>query len=283
MTDRPDRAPPAAGDVPAQAQPGTSVPYAAWLRAQRAESRWVRLAQLCLVAGFLVLWEVCARKTWVNPLFTSYPSAVWAGFVAMVQEGGFFRHVAVTTTEIVVSFVVSTVAGVILAVLLWLQPFTRRVLAPFVVVVNAIPKIALVPIFYIWLGPTLSIYAIGISVSIFIVLIMMTDGFLETDPNQVKLVRAFGADTLQLLRLVILPRNVPTLISVMKANVGMSVVGVVVGEFQSAKAGLGYLITYGSQTFQMDRVIASVVVLALISIGAYFAVIGLEKSLVRYR
>lgn len=261
---------------------GLSRAYRLWLSAQRRDSVTVHAAQVLLVVMFFAIWEVAARNLWVNPLFTSYPSAVWAGFQAMVIEGELLHHVLVTVVEIVVSFVLSTLVGLALAVLLWLTPMLNRILAPFIVVVNAIPKIALVPIFYIWLGPVLSIYMIAVSVSIFIVLIVMLAGFEQTDPNKIKLARTFGCTQWQLLSKVVLPANLPTLISVLKGNVGLSLVGVIVGEFQSAKAGLGYLITYGSQTFQMDRVIASVTILAIISVFTYFAIIAFEKALARY-
>lgn len=261
---------------------GLSRAYRLWLSAQRRDSVTVHAAQVLLVVMFFAVWEVAARNLWVNPLFTSYPSAVWAGFQAMVIEGELLHHVLVTVVEIVVSFVLSTLVGLALAVLLWLTPMLNRILAPFIVVVNAIPKIALVPIFYIWLGPVLSIYMIAVSVSIFIVLIVMLAGFEQTDPNKIKLARTFGCTQWQLLSKVVLPANLPTLISVLKGNVGLSLVGVIVGEFQSAKAGLGYLITYGSQTFQMDRVIASVTILAIISVFTYFAIVAFEKALARY-
>lgn len=261
---------------------GLSRAYRLWLSAQRRDSVTVHAAQVLLVVMFFAIWEVAARNLWVNPLFTSYPSAVWAGFQAMVIEGELLHHVLVTVVEIVVSFVLSTLVGLALAVLLWLTPMLNRILAPFIVVVNAIPKIALVPIFYIWLGPVLSIYMIAVSVSIFIVLIVMLAGFEQTDPNKIKLARTFGCTQWQLLSKVVLPANLPTLISVLKGNVGLSLVGVIVGEFQSAKAGLGYLITYGSQTFQMDRVIASVTILAIISVFTYFAIVAFEKALARY-
>ncbi|MGD9942030.1 MAG: ABC transporter permease [Burkholderiaceae bacterium] len=267
---------------PSPTAPLPTAAYRRWLAAQRRDGIVVHVIQVLIVVVFFVVWEIAARSHWVNPLFTSYPTAVWAGFAAMVAEGELLHHVLVTIVEIVVSFVLSTLVGLALAVLLWLTPMLRRVMAPFIVVVNAIPKIALVPIFYIWLGPVLSIYMIAVSVSIFIVLIMMSAGFEQTDPNKIKLARTFGCTQWQLLTKVVLPANMPTLISVLKGNVGLSLVGVIVGEFQSAKAGLGYLITYGSQTFQMDRVIASVTILAVISVFTYFAIVAFEKALARY-
>jgi len=140
-----------------------------------------------------------------------------------------------------------------------------------------------VPIFYIWLGPELSIYGIAVAIAVFIVALMIFTGFRQTDPNKIKLVRTLGASRAQMLSKVVLPGSVPTLIAAMKANAALSLVGVIVGEFQSGKAGLGYLITYDSQIFQMDRVMVSVVLLGVISLAMYVAIQGLEALLMGRR
>ena len=149
--------------------------------------------------------------------------------------------------------------------------------------INAIPKIALVPIFYIWLGDMMSIYAMAVAVSVFVTVIMLYTGFQAIDPDKIKLVRLFSASRLQVLTKVVLPGSVPTMMSTLKVNIGLTLVGVVVGEFQSAKAGLGYLITYGSQIFQMNMVMSAIVVLAFISSLLFVAVQVLEAVILRRR
>jgi NitT/TauT family transport system permease protein len=257
--------------------PEPSPLYREWLSGRRIERWLVRLTQLALVALFLGLWEVAPRMHWVNPMLTSYPSAIWPSFLQMLQEGEIGLHTRTTIIETVVSFLISMALGTLVAFLLWLSPFVCRVLDPFFVVANAIPKIALVPIFYIWLGAEMSIYGIAVTISIFITLLMIYTGFTQTDPNKIKLLRTFGATNLQILSKVVLPSNVPTLIAALKANVGLSLVGVIVGEFQSAKAGLGYVIVYGSQIFKMDMVMTAIVILALISLALYGAIQYLER------
>ena len=158
------------------------------------------------------------------------------------------------------------------AVTLWLSNFLYKVVDPFIVVLNALPKIALVPIYYIWLGPLTSIYAMAITVSVFITIIMLYTGFRGIDPDKIKLARLFGASKWQVLTKIILPGSVPTMISVLKVNIGLSLVGVVVGEFQSAKIGLGHLIIYGSQIFQMNLVMVAIVILGILSIILFWAV-----------
>ena len=260
-----------------------SAEYSRWLRNQSRRRVLILSLQISLVAVVLVAWEVSARMLWVNPLLTSYPSAVARSMATMIQDGTLIRHTWVTLAETVISFAASTALGVLLAVWLWLTPTARRVLDPFLVVANAIPKIALVPIFYIWLGAQLSIYGIAISIAVFIVLLMVYTGFEQTDTNKVKLVRTFGGTKAQILSKVVLPANLPTIIGAMKANIGLSLVGVIVGEFQSAKAGLGYLIVYGSQIFQMDMVMSAVVILGVISLLLFVAISTVEKRLAATR
>lgn len=260
----------------APATPGTdtgpSVAYLNWQARQSRNRRQVQVGRVLLLLAFLGLWEAAPRAGLVNPMLTSYPTAVWQGFMELIAQGNLGLHIGVTMMEVVISFAVAMVLGTLVAILLWLSPMLEKVLDPFLVVGNALPKIALVPIFYIWLGPTGSIYAVAIAVSLFITILMLYTGFQQTDPNKIKLARTLGAGQRQILTKVVLPGNVHTFMATLKANVGLSLVGVIVGEFQASKAGLGYLIVYGSQIFRMDMVMAAIVILSLISVAIYLAV-----------
>lgn len=262
---------------------GASAAYKKWKRDQTLRVYSIRLTQLLLLATFLTLWEVSARMLWVNPMLTSYPSAVWTAFAQSAADGSLWHHTWITLLETVASFSISMTLGTAIAVLLWLSPFLDRVLDPFLVVGNALPKIALVPIFYIWLGPELSIYGIAVAISVFITILMAYTGFCQTDPNKLKLVRTFGATRYQALTKVVLPSNLVTIIAALKANIGLALVGVIVGEFQSSRAGLGYLIQYSSQIFKMDAVMMAIVVLGLISLVLYWLIQMAETALLRSR
>jgi NitT/TauT family transport system permease protein len=259
-----------------------SAAYAAYLRGLRHRALIVQAWQFGLVAVFLGVWEVAPRAGWINPMLTSYPSAVARTLLVMLQDGSLALHSWTTLSEIMIGFFGGMALGLLCAIALWSSPFLYRVLDPFIVVLNGIPKIALVPIFYIWLGDTASIYAMAIAVSVFVTIIMLYTGFKAVDPDKIKLVRLFGASHRQVLWKIVLPASVPTMISTLKVNVGLTLVGVIVGEFQAAKAGLGYLITYGSQTFQMNLVMTAIVVLAAISSVLFIAIQALE-TIVRRR
>lgn len=257
--------------------------YRKYLATLRRRSFQVMALQAGLVALFVVAWEIAPRLGWVNAMLTSYPSAVIATLGRLIADGSLVVHTMATVTSTVIGFVGGMAIGLIVAIALWLSPFLNRVLDPMIVVLNALPKIALVPIFFIWLGDQNSIYAMAVAVSVFVTIIMLYSGFQAIDPEKIKLARVYGASRFQLLSKIVLPGTVPTMISTLKINVGLSLVGVVVGEFQAAKAGLGYLITYGSQIFQMNLVMTSLVVLAFISTLMFAAIQYLERFIYRRR
>ena len=266
---------------------GPSAAYRAWLRRERRGRLAVRAAQLALLLLFLVLWEVLPRAHIVNPLFTSYPSALWPTFLELLkttpQQASILAHTWSTVLATIVGFSAAMLIGTAIAAALWWWQGLYRVLDPYLVVANAMPKTAFVPIFYIWLGATLSIYGMSLAISLFVTILMIYNGFQGTDPNKVKLAQTFGATKWQILAKVVLPGSVPTLIAALKVNVGLSLVGVVVGEFQSASLGLGYLIQYGSQIFKLNIVMTAITILALVSSVMYLAISWLEAAVMRWR
>jgi NitT/TauT family transport system permease protein len=234
-----------------------------WLRRRRVERTLVLAAKIGLLAGLIVLWEAAARLGWIDPFITSQPTRVLATLRKLWINGDLMRHVLTTTLEATAGFLFGTVFGTAIAVLLWSSNFLCRVLEPYLIVLNALPKIALGPIFVVWLGAgTTSIVVIALSISLIVTVLEVLGGFLGTDEDMIRLLRTFGAKKLTVLRLVVFPANIPTIVGALKINVGMSWVGGIVGEFLVSKAGLGYLIVYGSQVFQLDLVMASVVILA---------------------
>ena len=274
-------APAAAQTAPSPGAAMQSAAYAEYLRELRRRARIIQAWQIGLVALLLGVWEIAPRAGWINPMLTSYPSAVARTLLVILQDGSLVLHTWTTLGEIMIGFCGGMALGLVAAVTLWSSPFLYRVLDPFIVVLNGIPKIALVPIFYIWLGDTASIYATAIAVSVFVTVIMLYTGFNSVDADKIKLVRLFGASHRQVLWKIVLPASVPTMISTLKVNVGLAIVGVIVGEFQAAKAGLGYLITYGSQIFKMNLVMAAIVVLAAISSVLFIAIQALETIVLR--
>jgi NitT/TauT family transport system permease protein len=261
--------------------------YREWLRRERRGRLTVRLTQFAILVAFLVLWEVAPRLDLINPLFTSYPSTIWPTFLELLnatpQQASILTHTWSTVLATVVGFTLAMLLGIAIAAALWWWGKLYRILDPYLVVANAMPKTAFVPLFYIWLGATLSIYGMSLAISLFITILMIYSGFQGIDPNKIKLAQTFGATKGQILTKVVLPGSVPTLIATLKVNAGLSLVGVVVGEFQSASLGLGYLIQYGSQVFKMNIVMTAITILAIASSLMYLAISWLETAVMRRR
>jgi NitT/TauT family transport system permease protein len=267
--------------------PQPSEQYRAWLARERMRNLSVRGAQVALLVVFLILWEVLPRMQLVNPMLTSYPSALWPTFVELLkdapQQPSILKHTWATVFATVVGFIAAMVLGTIIAAALWWWESLYKILDPYLVVANAMPKTAFVPIFYIWLGAAASIYAMSLAISLFITILMIYAGFQGVDPNKVKLAQTFGATRGQILSKVILPGSVPTMIATLKVNAGLSLVGVVVGEFQSASLGLGYLIQYGSQIFKLNIVMTGITILGIVSSLMYLAIYWLETAVMKRR
>lgn len=267
--------------------PGPSAQYLGYLRRERWSRITVRGSQIGVLVVFLILWEMLPRLQLVNPLFTSYPSAIWPTFLELLNESpqqpSILKHAWSTVFATVVGFSLATVLGVACAAALWRWHTLYKILDPYLVVANAMPKTAFVPIFYLWLGATLSIYGMSLSISLFITIMIIYAGYQGVDPNKVKLAQTFGATRGQIFHKVVFPGSVPSLFAALKVNVGLSLVGVVVGEFQSANLGLGYLIQYGSQIFKLNIVMTAITILALVSVALYLVIYYLEALVTRGR
>ena len=223
--------------------------YRDWLARERRGRITVRAAQVAILLAFLVLWEVLPKAHMINPLLTSYPSALWPTFVELLQEtprqAGILTHTWFTVFATILGFTGAMLLGTVIAAALWWWHPLYKVLDPYLVVANAMPKTAFVPIFYIWLGATLSIYGMSLAISLFITILMIYSGFQGIDPNKIKLAQTFGASKGQILAKVVLPGSVPTLIAALKVNAGLSLVGVVVGVVVAVAVVVGVVVAVG--------------------------------------
>jgi len=253
--------------------------YQTYLRKQKRRHLSIRLSQWLVLLAFLGVWELAANLNWVDTMLTSKPSQILASFQELLMKGEILQHTWITGKETLLGFIISMAVGTLIAIVLWYSSFLNEVVEPYIVVLNALPKVALGPIFYIWLGDRLSIYGMAIAISIIVTVIMVESGFRETMKSKMKLMESFGATRGQMLRMVVLPASIPNFVATMKVNVGLTLVGVIMGEFLSSKAGLGFLITYGGQVFQMDLVMTSIALLAILSILLYGLVNMVGKKL----
>ena len=253
-----------------------------YLAAQKRRERFIVLMRYVILIAALLLWELAAFLSWIDPFITSSPSRVLATIGRLLEGGELFLHIGTTLLETVAGFLLGTALGVLIAALLWWSPVLCRILDPYLVVLNALPKIALGPILIVWIGAGIgSIIVMAVLISLVVTIVTVLTGFLDITGEKQLLMKTLGATKLQIFTLVVLPAAVPTMMAALKISVGMSWVGVIVGEYLVSKAGLGYLIVYGGQVFKLDLVMASIVVLCVLAAGMYYAVAALEKKLVR--
>lgn len=246
------------------------------------EKRWVRFYQFVIFFVFFLGWEIGSKKQWIDPLIFSAPSKVWDLLIKKIQDGTLMVDLGYTLSETVLGFILGTLLGTILAAILWWSPFLSKVLDPYLVILNAMPKVALGPILIVALGPSMtSIIAMGAIISVIITTIVVYTAFKEVDPNYIKVLQTFGATRSQCFKEAILPACFPTIISTLKVNVGLSWVGVIVGEFLVSSRGLGYMIIYGFQVFNFTLVLLSLLVIAVFATIMYQLVELLERKLIK--
>ena len=251
-----------------------------YLRHRRQSRILTQTLRAAILVGFFTLWELAARFGWIDPFIMSCPSRMAATLASLYASGELFMHIGVSCLETVVGFILGTVSGTLIAVALWRSPFLSRLLDPYLVVLNSLPKTALGPIFIVWMGAGEgAIIVMTLAISLIVTILSMYQGFLSTDGEKLRLMRSLGASRWQMLWLLVFPANAPTLFATLKVNVGLSWVGVIMGEFLVSRAGLGYLIVYGSQVFNMDLVMTSVVILAAAAVVMYRLVRWAEKFL----
>ncbi|MBQ2937460.1 MAG: ABC transporter permease [Clostridia bacterium] len=235
------------------------------------------LTQILILVGFLAIWEILANKDVIDSFITSQPSRILKTFMNL-KSNDLLMHTKVTVYETLVGFGLGTILGVAIAIILWWSKFLAKVSEPFLVVLNSLPKVALGPIIIIWVGSgTSAIIAMAILISVIVTVLEMLNGYLKTDKEIIKMARTFNCTKLQLLTKIVIPANIGTFINSLKVNIGLSLVGVISGEFLVSKAGLGYLIVYGGQVFKLDLVMTSVIILGIVAGIMYGGVLLLEK------
>ena len=244
-----------------------------FLRHYRMHQRFVTISRILLLVTFLSVWEFASAHQIIDSFIFSSPSRIARCFLDMTADRSIFRHLGVTLYETLVSFFLVILFSILSAILLWFSKKLSEVLEPYLVILNSLPKSALAPLLIVWLGATrTTIIVAGMSVAIFGSILNLYTSFMSTDPGKMTLIYTLGGKRMDVLTKVVLPSSVPAIISNMKVNIGLCLVGVVIGEFLAAREGLGYLIIYSSQIFQMNVLLMSIVLLCIMAMGLYAVV-----------
>ncbi|HAE88724.1 MAG TPA: sulfonate ABC transporter permease [Clostridiales bacterium] len=253
-----------------------------YLKKERGRTIFVVAMQVFLLLQFFVVWEVLARFEVIDGFIFSSPSKMLDSFKSLSASGVLWKHVSATLSETVIGFLSATVIGLVVAVVLWSVEPLRRILEPYIVVLNALPKIALGPIIIIWVGAgKAAIVVMAILISVVITIINILNGFLSVDKDKILLMKTLSASRVQILFKLVLPSNLSNVIAALKVNVGMAWVGTIMGEYLVSREGLGYLIVYGGQVFNLSLVMCSTLILTILAAIMYFCVLILERLVAR--
>lgn len=255
-----------------------SAEHQSFLKSIQRKKYTVIAFQILILAAFFGLWEVASHLGWIEAFIFSSPTRMYAMLVSMINSGEIYSHIWATTSSVFIGFTIGTLLGTLIAVLLWSSDLARRVLNPYLVVFNALPKTALAPIIIVWVGNNVrAVIATALLISVVVTVLNMLTGFTQVEEDKIKLAKSFGANKLQILKKVVFPASVPDLINALKINIGLSFVGVIVGEFLVAGRGLGFLIVHGSQIFRMDMVMMSIMLLCAMAAIFYYSIAYIEK------
>lgn len=251
-----------------------------FMQEHRNQHRQISSCRILLLVAFLIIWEVCSNTGIIDSFFFSSPSRVVVSLVTLWTEQSLLTHIGITLFETVVSFLLVFIISLAVATALWYSERLSKILEPYLVLLNSLPKSALAPLFIVWLGTGITtIIVAGISVALFGSIISFYTGFMQVDQEKVTLIRTLGGTKKDMFSKVVLPGSIPILLSTTKVNIGLALVGVIIGEFLAARRGLGYLIIYGSQVFQLNMVIASILLLCIIAFGFYSGIQYIEHRM----
>lgn len=259
-------------------QCGYSAEHLSYLKAEKKRNIIIALSRIGILLAIILLWEILARTGAIDSFIASSPSRMVACFVDLVKGGELGEHIGITLWETIVSFFLATTLGTLTAIILWWCESIRKILEPYIVILNALPKIALGPIIIIWMGTGQpAIITMALAISLFITILNTLSGFLSVEKSKLMLMKTLGASKWQILTKLVLPANLPNIIDALKINVGMCWVGTIMGEYLVSRAGLGYLIIYGGQIFKLDLVMTSTVILCILAGVMYYAVALLQR------
>ena len=249
-----------------------------FLKKKKKEKIIVISFQILLLLVFILGWELLARFNLINTFLLSSPSLVLKTLGSLFTNNDLLVHIGITLYETVVSFLVVTIISLLVSTLFWFSKRLAKILDPYLTVLNSLPKVALGPLIIIWVGAsTNSIIFMALLISLFLSIINVYHAFKETDSNYITLLRSLGASKMQIFMRAVIPSNLSNIINNLKINVSMCYIGVIMGELLVSKKGLGYLIMYGTQVFNIDLVIASVIVLGVLAFLFYYLICLLEK------
>lgn len=252
-----------------------------YLKKEKYKNIFVKIMQISIGLLFLIVWELLSRFNLINSFIFSSPSKIVFTIIDLYNNNNLFNNILVTLYELFISFGIGSVLGFIIALMFYRFSILKKIFDPYLTLLNSLPKVALGPLLIIWIGAnTKSIIVMALLINLIVSIVGFYNGFINTDDYKLKLIKSFGANERQILFNLVIPSSLETIFSTLKLNISMSLIGVIMGEFLSSKAGIGYLILYGTQVFNLNLVITGIFLLLVISYFLYAIITYLENRIV---
>ena len=258
-----------------------SIEHENYLKRAKKTNRKIKIYKIAIIILFLSIWEILYYCQVINSFLYSSPSLIIINIINLIKNGLLFNHIKITIAEIIISFILTSIISIILSSIMWFNKNLAKIIEPFLIIINSLPKVALGPLFIIWIGANIkSIIFMSITISIFTTIINLYQSFITTNNNYITLLKTFKATKKDILFKIIYPANLSNIISTLKINMNMTFIGVIMGELLVSKEGLGYLIMYGSQVFNITLIISSVIIIGLLAALLNSIITYIEKKII---
>lgn len=250
-----------------------------YIKKLKIKKMLILTSQVLIFVSFIIIWQYLANKEIINTFITSSPKDIIKTIINLYKQNNLTYHIWITIKEILIAFSITTILSILIAIILYNFKTLALILDPYLTLLNSLPKVALGPIIIIWIGAnTYSIITMSVLISLIVSIQSILNGFNSTDKIKIKLLQTYNASKKDILINVIIPSNKETILNTLKINISMCLIGVIMGEFLTSKAGIGYLILYGSQIFNLNLVMSGIFLLAIISIIMYELIILITKK-----
>ena len=252
----------------------------AYLKKIKRDNLLIFLTQIIIIISFLLTWELLSKYNIINSFIFSSPSKIIKTLISLISNHNFFNHLYTTTKEVLISFSLGFIISLIISILFYLVKPIYKVFDPFITMLNSLPKVAIGPLILIWCGANIkSVIIMALLINLIVSLVTIYTGMVNVNKNHLLLFKSFKASKLQTLYYLIIPSSLSSIISSIKLNLSLSFIGVIMGEFLVSKEGIGYLIIYGTQVFNLDLVLTGVAVLIILSYIFYKPIAILESKM----
>lgn len=234
--------------------------------------------QILIFFSILLIWQIITDLKIIDSFIISSPKKILFTIFNLYKKNNLIININTTLYELLLSFSISMMLAIIVASILWFFPKIAKILEPYLTLINSLPKVALGPIILIWFGTNIkSIIIMSILISSIVITINIYNSFINVDRFKIKLINSFTKNKFLLYKYLIFPSNIKTIISNLKICISMSLIGIIMGEFLVSKKGIGYLILYGSQVFNLDLVMTGIALLCILAILLYCIITVIEK------